>query len=94
MPSASELFQEFAVKVGIPADDAALKVIVTNAELMKVVVSDDMAAKMQSGLHTLESARSVLKPQLKNEIKAEIYNGVDTELYELAKENGLDDAGV
>lgn len=81
----SELIQSVATKAGIPADSAELKAIVTNAEVMKVSVPDTLATSIDSGIHSLESAESVLKPKIEKTIRAEVYNGIDASIYDLGK---------
>lgn len=90
MATASELLNELFTRAGVDVEDETLKKIVTNGDLLKLTVPDDMATAIQSKLHTLESAKAVLKPALKKEITAELYNGVDSELYDLATEYGVD----
>ena len=87
----SEIIQSVATKAGIAADNAELKAIVTNAEVMKVAIPDSLAASFEGNIHSLESAESSLRSKL----HAEALNGVDAYLMEIAqKEFGLGDEDI
>ena len=89
--SIGTLINELALKAGVKADDPGLKDILSNAELSKVTVSDDLTATIESGLHTLSSAAAnkTLKDEMRKQMTAEILNGVDAEMKRSYNELGL-----
>jgi hypothetical protein len=84
------LINELALKAGVKEDNASLVAFVTeNKDLFsKVQLPDDLVTQMETGLHTLDSAKSKLKPTL----FAEALNGVDTDFARGWDEFELDDA--
>lgn len=94
MPNLSELFSTLCQRAGVKIDNPELVAILSNPEISKVPVPDALKVSIESGLHTLESARTVLKKEIENAVRAEAYNGVDAEIYGLASEHGLPDEFV
>jgi hypothetical protein len=94
MPNLSELFTTLATRAGVDVKNAEFVAVVSNPELTKITVPDALNTSITSGLHTLESAESVIKPKLEKQFKAEVYNGVDADLFLQAKEFGFEDADV
>jgi hypothetical protein len=82
------LIHELAIKAGIPKDHASLISLLSNADLSKITIPDDIVGEMEANLHTLDSA----KPKLKATLFAEALNGVDSELARTMEELQLDDA--
>ncbi len=85
--SVAELFNKIASKAGIPADHQAMKDILSNAEISKIMVPDTLSDELQAGLYNLESARAKLHPV----IKAETLNLMDAEILSMASEFGIDE---
>lgn len=94
MPNLSEVFAAMCQRAGVKIDNPELVAIISNPELTKIPVPDSLKTSMESGLHTLESARSVLKKEVEGTVRAEAYNGMDAELFGLAPEFGLPDEFV
>lgn len=94
MPTLSEVFNSLATRAGIEATNPELVAILANPELSKINIPDALKGSLEKGLHTLESAESVIKPKLEKQFKAEVYNGVDAEAYLIGREMGLDDAEI
>ncbi len=86
-----ELIQSLATKAGIPADNAELKELVSNPELLKVIIPDTLLNQIEGGLHTIESAAAnpALREKMRKQMQAEILNGVDAEI-----ERSYDDLGI
>ncbi len=85
------LINDLAIKAGAKADNQALKDLLANAELSKIVLPDDFVGTIESGLHTLDSAEPHLKTKLKQKLFAEAYDGLDAELNRIMEEEQLDD---
>ena len=76
-----------AAKCGIAADDADLKLMLSNPTLSQINIPDGLSNKIDSSLLTVEAAKN--NPIVLSAIKAQLYNGVDSEI-----EKALNDVGV
>jgi len=90
MPTLSEVFNSLAKRAGIAADNPELVAILANPEISKINIPDSLKASMESGLHTLESA----KPLLKDVLLSEWGNGLDAELYKIGMDHGMDEEAI
>ena len=84
-----QLVNTLAVKSGIDTNHPALKNILSNAEVSRISVPDDMADAIENNLYSLEAAKT--NPDIKRHFTALAYNGLDAELNRLMDESGLDD---
>lgn len=82
MPTIGEVFNAFALKAGIAADDEDLKGILAAPGLAQIAVPDALVTKMDSGLLNLEAAKSG-HPDIKRKYFAEAYDGMDAEILKL-----------
>jgi len=73
---------------GVKSDNSDLIAILSNPELSKVMVPDDIAAQIESNLFSENAAKSKLYPKW----KAEDLNGVDAHIERLFPDLGFDDA--
>ena len=87
------LFGEFlnthASKAGIKADNAELVKFLSIKEIATAEIPDTLVSSFNS-LMTLDGAKN--NPEVMKSIKAELYNGVDSEMNKAYAELGLDDA--
>lgn len=89
MKTVLDLINHIAIKAGIPSDDDTLKGLLSNAELTKAVVPDEFSTKIESGLHTIESAKN--NKDIRDAMRAQILNGADAEMNALMDELEFDD---
>lgn len=82
----SDLLVSVSSKAGIAADSDLLKEIVSNVELTKVNVPDELSTQLNKNLHSLASAKAALV----NTIRAESLNSVDKTLSDYLVEDGWD----
>jgi plasmid stabilization system protein ParE len=98
MPTALEIINALAIRAGVPSDDKNLVSLLSSAELSKINVAKELQDAMESGLHSKESATAMLTPIIRKELestfRAEVYNGVDTELYMAAQDLELGDEDI
>lgn len=73
------IFNDVCIKAGLKSDDAALKNILTNPELTKIMIPDDAVTAIEGNLMNAEAAKSKLSAT----IKAEALNGVDDHIHRL-----------
>jgi len=83
----NELFD----KAGVPADNQARKDLLSNADLSKINMSDDLLGIVEANIHTLDSAKPKLKADLRKEILGETFSTINSELDNIASERGFDD---
>lgn len=84
-----EFLNTLAGQAGIAADDAELKAILSSPTFSDTNISDALAAKIQGGFLTLESAKQ--NPDIKKHFTALALNGLDTEVETLMNDLGLTD---
>jgi hypothetical protein len=78
MSSINDYINALAKKAGVPADNAGLKELLTNAELAKINVPTELETLLDSGLHSIESAKN--SKEVRDAMKAQILNGVDADV--------------
>jgi len=84
-----EFINSQAILAGIPADDAALKEILINPELTKVVLPDTITSRIKSSLLTVEQAKTNI--DIKKHFTANALDSVDAKIKGLIEEFGFDD---
>lgn len=84
-----ELINAQAIKSGIASDNDALKDFLSNSEINKIVIPDEIAAKIQSSLLTVEQAKT--NADLKRHFSANALDAVDAKIKAIIEEYGLDD---
>ena len=82
-----DFLNTLATQSGISAEDASLKAILSSPTLSAVDLPDTIVAKIQSAHLTLEAAKN--NPAVLSHIKAQLYNGVDSELQNTLTEMGV-----
>lgn len=82
MPTIGEVFNAFALKAGISADNEHLKGLLSAPDLAKITVPDELVTLMDSGLLNLEAAKNG-HPQIKAKYFADAYDGMDAEIHKL-----------
>ena len=89
MANIGEYINRLAQSAGIAKDDKALVDFLSNSEVSKISIADEVAGKIEKSLLTFESAKN--HPELKKHYTAQALNGVDSAIDTLADELGLDD---
>jgi len=84
-----QLLNTLAAKSGIDANYAPLKSILSNAEVSRINVPDEMANAMDGNLYSLETAKT--SADLKRHFTALAYNGLDAELNRLIEDVGFEE---
>lgn len=88
MPALGTVLNDLLTKkAGVPVDHQALKDILSNAELTKINLPDDIVNLMNENLHTLDSA----KPKLKTGIFKEALNGAEAVIDGILNEDQYDE---
>lgn len=90
MGTFGQFITSLAAKAGVSSDHKGLIDILSNAELAKITVPEDLENSLNEGLTlTIESAKNNL--ELKKHFRASILNGVDAEIKRIADENEFDE---
>src|SRR3972149_3148251 len=89
MANICEYINRLAQSAGIAKDDKALVDFLSNSEVSKISIADEVAGKIEKSLLTFDSAKN--HPELKKHYTAQALNGVDSAIDTLADELGLDD---
>jgi hypothetical protein len=87
MSQLGELINRMAVQSGIDANNEGLVALLSNVAVSTYDIPDAIAASMGANLMTLDSAKN--NPTIKSHFKAEVYNGLDTEVNSLMADLGL-----
>lgn len=82
-----DFLNTLAAQSGISADSPELKAILSSPTLSAVDLPDSIVAKIQSAHLTLDAAKN--NPAVLSHIKAQLYNGVDSELQNTLTEMGV-----
>ena len=91
MNNFGQLISHLAKKAGIPDDDQHLVGVLSNAELTRVNVPQDMFSAIDNRLLSIDDAKNN-HPLVKAHYFAQAFNGLDSELERIKDELGLDDA--
>jgi hypothetical protein len=89
MSSINDYINALAKKAGVPADNAGLKELLANAELVKINVPAELETLLDSGLHSIESAKN--SKEVRDAMKAQILNGVDADVDAVISESEFDE---
>ena len=90
MPTIGEVFNAFAIKAGIKADNPELVGILAAPGLAQIMVPDTLVTQMDAGLLNIEAAKNG-HPDIKNKYFAEAYNGMDAQIHGLPVDGELMD---
>jgi hypothetical protein len=88
METFASLFIKLATKAGLNIEDAEVKALTTNAELLKLQVPDAVSTGIDNNLLSLTQAQDN-HPTLKKHYHAQTLAGFDKRLGELMPESGL-----
>ncbi len=91
MNNFGQLIAHLAKKSGIPDDDQNLIGILSNAELTRVNVPNELFNSIDNRLLSIDDAKNN-HPLVKAHYFAQAYNGLDSELDRVKDELGIDDA--
>ncbi len=84
-----DLLNNLAVQSGTPADNEALKKVLSNVQVMDYDVPDEITQKISTSLLTTEAAKS--NPELKKHFHAQSMNGLDKTINDSIVEFQLSD---
>lgn len=88
MSQLGELLNKLAIQSGVDANDESLKALLSNPTISSYEVPATIVNSISSNMLTIESAKS--NPVLKSHFYALAYNGLDSELENLATEFGVE----
>ncbi len=93
MPLLGELFNNFAIKAGIPADNAELKSLLANEALASITVPDELSTTLDRGLLSIEAAKNN-HPDIKKKYFADAWDGMDKQLMSLLDNETFDENDI
>ena len=88
-----ELFNNFALKAGVAADNPELKSLLANEALVSITVPDELGNVMDRGLLSIEAAKNN-HPDIKKKYFADAWDGMDKQLLSLVENDTFDEADI